>query len=348
MLACASLVGAQRFDGCAEQHVLLGAYEGVGGALEAVAPLLLMRRSDQGARPASSRTGPDHETGFGVAGSPTSAEDYLARSGGRYVSMSDQPDEAYVQRELVRMFDDIDHTQATLDNADSRHFDVHPRSPLAADNRKTDPFQVSHEAAHLTVNAVGHLHAIGCLIRESKALHNGPPFALARASIESSASVVWMLSPANRSTRIKRRLSLALQDAYDADKAAREIGNQNTTLNARLDRLTEIVRTATGDREIPRLWTTTVVKEAEAAAGVGFRPMLVWRVGSGFSHGRLWTDISMLDREEFPTDEAGVVRARLSNNLTRVWWACRAAHEMLLAASRLYRQRASCHVESSH
>jgi hypothetical protein len=97
---------------------------------------------------------------------------------------------------------------------------VQANSSIAADDRLTNPHQVSHAAVHGITGALDHLHSLRMLIQEASALHAYAPFTLCRAAIEGGAIAVWVLSPSSRDERIRRRLVLACQNARDTDAAA--------------------------------------------------------------------------------------------------------------------------------
>jgi hypothetical protein len=88
-------------------------------------------------------------------------------------------------------------------------------SALAGDDAKTDPYQLSHAAWHALTVAVDHLHCLRNSLagerendRLSVRIHTHAQSSLVRGAIENGARAVWLLGPATRLIRVKRRLSL--------------------------------------------------------------------------------------------------------------------------------------------
>jgi hypothetical protein len=251
----------------------------------------------------------------------------------------------WVARDLHRIFDDVVEAQRLVDDAKAPHFEIHPRSALAADDARSSPYQVSHEVVAQIGVAVDHLHALETLIRGAQALHLGAPFSLVRPALEASATAAWILSPRSRSERIKRRLTLAAKDARDNSRAEDELAAQvPVPLESRLNQIKSILVTATSSDAIPKFATTDVMKAAAAATGDQFHPVLAWMCCSGFAHGRSWASRNLLDREVFETDNPEVKHVRLTSDVTRVWWATRASHILLTAATVRYKELSANHL----
>jgi hypothetical protein len=66
---------------------------------------------------------------------------------------------------------------------------------------------------------------------------------------------------------------------------------------------------------------------------------LVWRLGSGFAHGRYWASMSWLQREVVASKEAGVVNVRPTNDVDQVLVAAQFPVLFTDLALRLYEQR---------
>ncbi|MET8630280.1 hypothetical protein ABZW30_42350 [Kitasatospora sp. NPDC004669] len=128
------------------------------------------------------------------------------------------------------MKDDVtEHLRATTHHLDNflawyeplreSHWRVPPGSSLAGDDAKTDPYQVSHAAQHAIQTAVDHLHCLrSSLVQHENTgqmtllLHSYGSFTLLRGALENSARAVWLLAPAGRYERIRRRLALQNAD----------------------------------------------------------------------------------------------------------------------------------------
>ena len=94
-------------------------------------------------------------------------------------------------------------------------------SALAGDDAKTDPYQLSHAAWHALTMAVDHLHCLRNSLagelendRLSVRIHTHAQSSLVRGAIENGARAVWLLGPATRLIRVKRRLSLDAMEVH--------------------------------------------------------------------------------------------------------------------------------------
>jgi hypothetical protein len=244
------------------------------------------------------------------------------------------------QERLLELFAKADHVQAVLDDPQRERFAVQPGSALYGDDLRSTPYHVSHDVNRLLGVGFQHVHALGCLIR-SGALHPSAPFTLARAAIETGAMAYWVLEPAARSDRILRRLQLARKDIMDGDSAATGAGIPvNRTRDVRLTELEDLADSVCGTRTIPGLNPSAIVEQVEAqlAPDQRMHQLLAWKVCSGFTHGRLWPETSLLKQEVIQTD-GDVVRLRLTNDLSRVLWVATAGWRVLNAATRLYDRR---------
>ncbi|MFD7161228.1 hypothetical protein ACFV9C_42050 [Kribbella sp. NPDC059898] len=243
------------------------------------------------------------------------------------------------ERQLADIFAYVDKVQALLDGPQSR-FAVKAGSALAGDDKKSDPYHVSHDAGRLIGVGYQHLHALGCLLR-SGALHTSPPFTLVRAAIETGSMAYWLLEPRRRPARVLRRLQLARQDVYDGDTAATQAGIPvNRSREDRLKDLEAIALRVCGSDKIPGLRPSEIVKEVEGKLPERHerRQFLAWQACSGFTHGRLWPEVSLLKRELI-SQNGDVQTLRMTNDLTRVWWVTRAASGVLDAAVGMFDER---------
>jgi hypothetical protein len=96
--------------------------------------------------------------------------------------------------------------------------EVEPGSPLAGDARKSKSLQVAHAAWAGVVHSVDHLHALRALLIQAQVLNLGAPYTLARSAMENAATAVWLLEPAQRPERLRRRLKRAHHEAWEEGK----------------------------------------------------------------------------------------------------------------------------------
>lgn len=75
---------------------------------------------------------------------------------------------------------------------ESQVWDVAAGSPLAGDDRVSNPWYTSHAAANALSAAVDHLHALSVLVCEARVLHTNADFTLARCCLENAAIAIWI------------------------------------------------------------------------------------------------------------------------------------------------------------
>ena len=270
-----------------------------------------------------------------------------ANAYGRPVSSSSQGQppqvtERQIKQQLGRIMRDVEGWQA----AASVHTllpPVQPGSSLAGDDRRSEPYQLSHGVEHLVGAAVEHLHGIKALVLDARVLHNSVPFTLARGAIEAGAMALWLMAPTSRAERVTRRLRQTAQDARDGTRLALEAGSTPPRpLADRLVGMEAIAQQLNGQRiALPRLTSTEVVREAERVATTPLHVMVAWQIASGFAHGRQWATLSVLDQHTDTPAESDVVRVRLTNPLRNVLWVSWVGHALVEEALQLYELRAA-------
>jgi hypothetical protein len=182
-------------------------------------------------------------------------------------------------------------------------------SPLAGDDRWSDPFQVSHAVTSALVVAVDHAH---CLRRSVEGCVNCAPshltlllnsyYSLLRGAMENAARTIWLLAPEQRPERVLRRLRLQAGNVIQSD-AFCEVGGfpRKKPKADRLQRVEEIAQRSNispaaaikppSNREIVRA-------AGEYIAGNAGHAEAVWRACSAASHGDTWAVLSLHDRVE--------------------------------------------------
>lgn len=196
---------------------------------------------------------------------------------------------------------------------------VAPGSPLAGDDKKADPFQVSHAVASAIHVAVEHADALRRLIEGCETCSPGQMtfglnsyYSLLRGALENAARAVWLLAPDSRQERVLRRLRMQADNIWNSDKAARAMG---TTMpkprETRLDRVREIAVRAGLDAElaVKRPNNLEIVRAAGGCIGgdeeTALHTEALWRACSGAAHGDVWAGLSMHNKDI--VDQAGNV-----------------------------------------
>ena len=223
-----------------------------------------------------------------------------------------------------------------------RPWPIAPGSQLAADDRRSRPFQVSHSAQVSMHAAIDHLHALCSLVVEARSLHTYAGAALARASMEAASAAIWVLSPSEPRERAIRASRLGVQDKRDERDAT---GEDRSTWETRVRELTAPVCTRLGvdSKALEGLVTATALMNTSdphlAARGCP-GTMMLWRVGSGFAHGRRWPALALATQSvvESP-DDPDILSVRFEMTEENLQLLVHAAAEMVSAAIELYETR---------
>jgi hypothetical protein len=239
------------------------------------------------------------------------------------------------------MFDQID-TWLSLTSQPAPS--IESGSALAGDARKCPTIQGVHAAWNGVVQAVDHLHALKVLVDDAQVLHTFAPYTLLRSAIENAATAVWLLSPRKRSERLQRCFRLAHHEAWEYGKVTKLLPPEHHSKRSAEERIEEIRSLASSlDLDLSyvlgQFSYEKVVKDAgeTASLGVGLSPLL-WRLGAGFSHGRYWASLSMLERQEV-TREADILNVRLTSSLDAVMMTAQGPFQLISKAMELLDQR---------
>ncbi|QNE17815.1 hypothetical protein F1D05_07725 [Kribbella qitaiheensis] len=201
-----------------------------------------------------------------------------------------------------------------------------PRSALFGDDRRTDPYQSSHLAIRLLSISVDNLHCLKTVISEGKSLHMYAPFGMLRAAIESSATVLWQLSPSRRKERVCRSLGLQYRDAKEErnaeNVATARLHSSNQASSNRMRRIEGLAAAADLSEAELRQWVSTrtrQVREGGKHAQIGSQlTELTWQICSGMAHGQNWSTLSMLDRQEVASFGETVATYKLTANAMKI------------------------------
>ncbi|WP_416955209.1 hypothetical protein ACNKF0_01665 [Nocardioides sp. T5] len=237
---------------------------------------------------------------------------------------------------------DIEKLMARVD--DLEEFQVHPQSWLGEDDTWADPFHVSHAVKQCLVAAVDHLHACKVLVADAGAMHLAAPASLVRGSLENAAAAFWMLHPRDRAVRVTRALQWRAKDAHDEYVALAGINPAaDQKKDAQTKRLAEV---AAGHSEVDArvlskgLNSTAMVEYADQNTRNDVKVLLMWRMCSGFAHGRQWAALSWGLRETFPTSNPDVLSVKFTNDLSRIVMMTLTATHLINEVEKLHAKRA--------
>jgi hypothetical protein len=223
--------------------------------------------------------------------------------------------------------------------------EVEAGSSLAGDARKSPNLQVAHAAWSGFAHAVDHLDALRMLIVEARVVHNYAPMTLVRAAMENAATAVWLLEPSQRAERLRRRLKLANHEAWEAGQAHKLLpaalleGKRSAQERMAEIRALAIRLGLNPDDVAGRLSHEKLVRAAGEATEHGAdRSAFVWRLCSGFAHGRYWASLSTLQHEVL-AEHGNVLNVRLTNDVDQVLTVAQFPVVFTDRALRLYEKR---------
>lgn len=225
-------------------------------------------------------------------------------------------------------------------------WNVDPGTALAGDDKRTHPWSTSHAAAAALLAALDHLHALGTSVMSpTPVLHNSAPYTLVRGALENAATALWIVHPSSRPERITRTLRWYANDARDGDTAKRAVGLPlgGKPLREHIAELGGIAVACGCDpvEATRNIVSTEMLKYADPLSPNGsVSPLFIWRLCSGFAHGRMWASLGLLDREVTPTAHPEVSHMRQTNTLTKVLSIALAGLELFDLASTTFEERA--------
>jgi hypothetical protein len=222
---------------------------------------------------------------------------------------------------------------------------VGPGSALAGDDRRTDPYQLSHSAWHSVSHAVDHLHMLRSVLRDAGTIQMYAPYSVIRAALENASAAVWLLAPANRKERILRRLRFAAVDIKAGEDVKDLINHPGPrSRQERVDQLRSIARHGGVDEReaLKRPGYSEIVKAAGGHTSITEETAeFIWRLCSGFTHGDPWATLSASHRVELPGAPPGVGHLRIEADMPSLLLCALTAIRMTEYAWRLYDER-SC------
>lgn len=187
---------------------------------------------------------------------------------------------------------------------------VQPKSSLHGDDRRTDPFRLSHRVQALLNSSIDNMLALANLVEKAEVIHNFAPFSLIRSATESAAAAAWLLQPARRDERVQRLLRLVWSNIQDQITLQRSLTNlvEPPRMEARVRGLAE----REGLRLNGKVRYSEIVRAVDRSGVIpDSRLELAWRVTSAFAHASYWSAF-LLDGEQLDSDEPGVMNVRMT------------------------------------
>jgi hypothetical protein len=264
-------------------------------------------------------------------------------------------DEQQELRKLVQLLERAQPWEELTGNP-SDIWRVQPGSALAGDDAKTNPYQLSHAAWHALTVAVDHVHCLRTsLLGELKGshllvqIHTHAQSSLVRGAIENGARAVWLLGPATRLARVKRRLSLEAMDVRHSYRLRELVKAPTPRTKEQRERQLRDLAIAAGvpDAEVKKALNSPqykdIVREAGDLTVLGADIAdVIWTGCSSIAHGDLSGTLGMLDREIIARVN-GVAYARVTGSISGLYWTVVGTVVVIEHGFNLYRQRAACH-----
>lgn len=235
----------------------------------------------------------------------------------------------------------IDRWQKLVDSEESLAID--PRSSIAGDDKASAPYQVSFCVGSSLHVAVDNLHALKTLIHERQLLHTMAPFTLARGALETLTAAFWVLHPSRRDERVSRALRWHMKNFVDQNTAlSRLAGSGYDGIEARKTSLFEV----TDRRGIPRDHIAKGYSSTEAVlytADNGSFPHVafLWRLCSGYAHGRPWAVLGSSEKEKGESPTPDRLHLRLSASPEHVQTVAAASVRLMEVVGELRTERSS-------
>lgn len=200
---------------------------------------------------------------------------------------------------LARLFVEVEEWNELV----SDPVQVHPDSVMGFADALSDPLQVSHAVGYLRLTAVDHLHALRTLMKEAQAQHIFAPYSLLRASIESSASALWVLSDSEPRSVAVRSLKLEWSNIRDRENAYATVQAPGKNLEEWKKTFDDLLSRNALRKEGIKANPPGALKILQAASktfGLGTTPALMWQMCSGATHGRKWVTgfLTMMEAED--------------------------------------------------
>lgn len=207
---------------------------------------------------------------------------------------------------------------------DPNDFGVLHGSSLAGDDRRLHPFEISQAVRHLINATVDQLHGIKTLAVDAQTEHLAVGFTLARAALENIATALWMLGPSKREERFERVLRWHARNYQDEHTAVGHL--VGSAAKANIEKVLVTAQSLSIDPEVVRRGYKITAPIEGAEEYTKMDVLFMWRVASGFAHGRPWAFQGLLQRRTLQVAEGHkVIRLTPRTDLS-IWLPLQALH----------------------
>ena len=155
-----------------------------------------------------------------------------------------------------------------------------------------------------------HVEAFTKLVAVAHQVDPYSPWTLLRAALENFATAAWLLAGENRGVRRHRVLSLWAEDFRNRAQHERDTNHVTGPKGKTGAERREEVKQLAQDLGLPNLMkpeATSIIFAAATSAGLEPIPtQALWRVASGFAHGRFWPNLRAAEvRAAMPVSNGG-------------------------------------------
>ena len=201
------------------------------------------------------------------------------------------PDDDHWRRQVV---DRMNRAVVVLQRIESNDpYPVEPDSDLAGDRAQIPDLWLDTLATRRLKVAVDYLAGLRDLVGRGR--HYYAPFALLRASLESSAAAVWLLEPNERKTRVQRLIGMHIDDTNNKKAVQSMLPAEFRDSFDHEPGINRMVTASGSPRKKCKFPDfTPMLKEIDDLPGEGASLLLAWRVCSGFSHGLSWATTGLI------------------------------------------------------
>ncbi|MEU9978695.1 hypothetical protein [Streptomyces sp. NPDC051014] len=190
--------------------------------------------------------------------------------------------------------------------------DLGERSSLAKDDEPLGSWGAAKFVQSSFSAGLIHVEAFTQLVAVAQQVDPYSPWTLLRGALENFATAAWLLTGKNREERRHRVLSLWAEDFRNRAQHERDTnhvtGPDGKTGAERRAEVKELAQTL-GLPGLTKPEATTIIYEAAKSAGLEPTPtQALWRVASGFAHGRFWPNLRASEiRGAMPTSDGGAL-----------------------------------------
>ncbi|MGV9353890.1 hypothetical protein [Streptomyces misionensis] len=190
--------------------------------------------------------------------------------------------------------------------------DAAERSSLAKDDEPLGAWGAAKFVQSSFSAGLMHVEAFTQLVTIAQQVDLYSPWTLLRGALENFATAAWLLAGKNRDERRHRVLSLWAEDFRNRAQHERDT-NHVPRLGGKtgVERREEVKQLAQslGLPNLTKPEATSIIFEAAAGAGLAPTPtQALWRVASGFAHGRFWPSLRAAKvRSAMPISNGGAL-----------------------------------------